>query len=235
VQADRNQLFPRRFANHFSFAASRFYLCVARRQAGKTRPRRSSSVANAEKSLRHIAVAESADQRFAPCGHTMLRQRISGHPLPGGENIMKRADDRMIAGRLDSAALIHQIGDLIARVHQPVAVERRHHQRLAMPVLFQLTPLDTQGEALAELAITVVGKDLSPRGLSFFHSQPLPYRRAIVSLDHPDLGPFAVEVDIRWCRFARAGWYESGGRLLRAVDFTSAAQATGGRAVNRAS
>lgn len=148
---------------------------------------------------------------------------------------MKRADEHIIAGRLDGAALIQQVGELVARVRQPVQVERRRHQRLAMPVLFQLTPLDTQGAALEDLAITVVGKDLSPRGLSFFHGQPLPYRRAIVSLDHPELGPFAVEVDIRWCRFARPGWYESGGRLLRAVDFASAAQPAGGRAVNRAS
>jgi hypothetical protein len=65
--------------------------------------------------------------------------------------------------------------------------------------------------------VTVVGKNVSPRGLSFYHNQTLPYRRAIICVKYPDYDGFSAEIDISWCRFTTAGWYESGGRLVAAA------------------
>jgi hypothetical protein len=107
---------------------------------------------------------------------------------------------------------------LVSRLHSSViSVERRHDPRAALPVLLRLTPLDADMQPDDEGSIIVVGKNISRRGISFYHDQPLPYRRAVISLEQPGLGEFAAEIDVNWCRFRGPGWYESGGRLLRAV------------------
>jgi hypothetical protein len=119
----------------------------------------------------------------------------------------------VLAPREDTS-LAGQIQSLVTRLYPEVAIERRHDQRYAIPVLMKLTPLDTHHEPLEHLATIVVGKDISRSGISFFHERQLPFRWAIISLEHPDFGRFAAEIDINWCRFTRPGWYVSGGRLL---------------------
>jgi hypothetical protein len=93
-------------------------------------------------------------------------------------------------------------------------IERRRERRYPYPHLLYLTPADQPPEA--SKSIVVVGKQLSERGLGFYHQQPLPHRRMIASLDAGDhwLG---LLIDLTWCRFTRKGWYESGGRFLETV------------------
>jgi len=117
----------------------------------------------------------------------------------------------------NSSTLTQHVHDLIGSLYPKVAHERRRYDRSPIPYLFQLTPLDADGQPLLDQMMTVVGRDISPRGMSFFHEQPLPFRRAIVALEHPETARFTAEIDIRWCRFAKIGWYESGGRLLRSI------------------
>ena len=64
----------------------------------------------------------------------------------------------------------------------------------------------------------VVGKDLSEHGISFYHPEVIPHRRMIASLDMGRGRWLGVLVDLRWCRFTKAGWYESGGRFLQLVQ-----------------
>jgi hypothetical protein len=116
------------------------------------------------------------------------------------------------------ASLTDQIASLVARLHPTVTLERRHDDRIAIPVLFRLTPLDSDRLPVTSLSAIVVGKNISRRGLSFFHENPIPHRRALIELTHPGIAPFAAEIDISWCRFTKPGWYESGGRLIRAVS-----------------
>lgn len=115
----------------------------------------------------------------------------------------------------DRHALTRQIEALVARLHPTVARERRHDVRVAIPVLLRLTPLDGNRQPIGCQAAIVMGKNISRRGLSFYHEGPMPHRRALIELAHPELGQFSAEIDINWCRFTRPGWYESGGRLLR--------------------
>ena len=98
-------------------------------------------------------------------------------------------------------------------------VSRRQTDRTALPYLLQLTPLDAYGLPLTEEESVVVGREFSTCGLSFFHTQPIPNRRAQISLNHPQSGRFTVEIQIQRCRFHRLGWYESNARLVRAVEF----------------
>ena len=115
---------------------------------------------------------------------------------------------------LDRAALARQVQELVTRLHPNVTLERRRDDRVAMPLLFQLMPLDDNRQPIESEAIIVVGKNISRRGISFYHVGPVAYRRALISAKHVDFADFAAEIDIGWCRFAKPGWYESGGRLI---------------------
>jgi hypothetical protein len=109
----------------------------------------------------------------------------------------------------------------VARLNPTVALERRRDERMPVPVLFRLTPLDDDRAPIVSAAVTVVGKNISRRGMSFYHEQPLPHRRALISVQHPEISDFSAEIDITWCRFTKPGWYESGGRLVAAVPANS--------------
>ena len=95
--------------------------------------------------------------------------------------------------------------------------ERRGEQRYPYPYLIHLTPVATDGVTPVGESLVVVGKHLSERGLGFYHPRPIAYRRVIASLETTGGARMAFLIDLNWCRFTRQGWYESGGRFLRAV------------------
>jgi hypothetical protein len=121
----------------------------------------------------------------------------------------------------ERAAVARLVQALVARLNPAVSFERRRDDRLAIPILFHLTPLDDDRQLIESAAVTVVGKNISRRGMSFYHEHPMPYRRALISAQHPELSDFSAEIDITWCRFTKPGWYESGGRLVSVSAFKS--------------
>jgi hypothetical protein len=134
------------------------------------------------------------------------------------EGVMTHSLPFFAVGRLEATALAQMVESLLDRLRPAVTFERRAHERRSLPVLLTLVPLDAERRPLPDAAVTVVGRDVSRRGLSFFHERPLACRRAIVLLAHPEVAQFAAEIDVTWCRFTKPGWYESGGRLLRVVE-----------------
>lgn len=116
-----------------------------------------------------------------------------------------------------ATSLAADIDSLMRQVSPIVDTERRARARYPIPYTFQLIPLDEGGRPRLEKTTTVVGKHLSQSGISFSHDHPLPCRGAIISLIHPNIGRFAVEVDLLWTRRTVIGIYESGGRLIRTV------------------
>jgi hypothetical protein len=96
-------------------------------------------------------------------------------------------------------------------------IERRSEQRYPYPCLVQLTPVAADGVTAVGESLVVVGKHLSEHGLGFYHPRPIAYRRVIASLETTSGQRLAFLIDLSWCRFTRQGWYESGGRFLRAV------------------
>jgi hypothetical protein len=114
-------------------------------------------------------------------------------------------------------SLSADVDSLMRQADPFVTSERRARARYPIPFTFQLIPLDDNGKPRLEMTTTVVGKHLSQNGISFSHDRPLPCRGAIVSLIHPNVGRFAVEVDLLWTRRTVIGIYESGGRLIRTV------------------
>ncbi|MEX0641512.1 MAG: PilZ domain-containing protein, partial [Pirellulales bacterium] len=118
-----------------------------------------------------------------------------------------------LGGQGDS--LKRQVQGLIDEAHFEGDSERRNRDRFPIPYTFRLTPLDQDGNPLLDETTTVVGKDLSLTGIGFSHDHPIPNRRAVISLDHPKVGRFAVEAEIVWTRQTPIGLYESGCRLVR--------------------
>ncbi|HEX4412485.1 MAG TPA: hypothetical protein VH107_02580 [Lacipirellulaceae bacterium] len=125
--------------------------------------------------------------------------------------------DGIAAGGSDRVRLASQVEALLASLQPSVVRERRRNERCPIPVLFKLTPLEAGSQPIPHEATIVVGKNISRRGLCFFHEQPISHRRAIIELMQPGLGEFAAEIDVTWCRFTKPGWYESGGRLVRSA------------------
>jgi hypothetical protein len=110
-----------------------------------------------------------------------------------------------------------QVESLLSRLYPPVERERRHDDRVAIPVLFRLTPLDSDRQPVDLQSSIVVGKNISRRGVSFYHEKPITQRRVLIELADPNIVSFVAEVDVTWCRFTKPGWYESGGRLIRSA------------------
>jgi hypothetical protein len=124
--------------------------------------------------------------------------------------------DNSVAAKTNRATLTIQIEALLSRLYPVLERERRRDDRVAIPVLFRLTPLDADRQLLDQESSIVVGKNISRRGVSFYHEKPITHRRALVELADPNVGGFVAEIDITWCRFTKPGWYESGGRMIRA-------------------
>jgi hypothetical protein len=98
------------------------------------------------------------------------------------------------------------------------AAERRRESRFPYPRLIRLSPVAADGVTPLAENVVVVGKHLSPRGIDFFHREPLPHRRMVAWLETKSGQTHPVLVELLWCRFTKEGWYDNGGRLLRVVD-----------------
>jgi hypothetical protein len=140
---------------------------------------------------------------------------------------MTLASDTSASAETNRTTLTTQVEALLSRLYPPVEQDRRHDERVAIPVLFCLKPLDIHREPLEQAALIVVGKNLSRRGVSFYHEHPIPHRRALIELVDPSAGTFVAEIDITWCRFTKPGWYESGGRLMRVAEPTTESSSAG--------
>jgi hypothetical protein len=139
---------------------------------------------------------------------------------------MTLAIENSIATKATRTTLTIQIEALLSRLHPIVERERRHDDRIAIPVLFRLTPFDSERQPLEQEASIVVGKNISRRGVSFYHEKPITHRRALIELADPSIGSFVAEIDVTWCRFTKPGWYESGGRLIRSAAPTTDSSTT---------
>jgi hypothetical protein len=98
---------------------------------------------------------------------------------------------------------------------------QRRQRRLPFPHLVYVTPVGPDGETPVVGTLVAAGKHLSESGLGFYHPDPILFRQAIVSLEQPPGEWHSFLIELRWCRFIRQGWYESGGRFLRSVPTPS--------------
>jgi hypothetical protein len=134
-----------------------------------------------------------------------------------------RADQNALKMMADIKAggdfMSQQVQSLIDDAHTTATTdERRSRDRFPIPYTFRLTPIDRNGNLLMDDTTTVVGKDLSLTGIGFSHDHDLRCTRAVICLNHPKVGRFAVEAEIVWTRPTPIGLFESGCRLIRTID-----------------
>lgn len=96
--------------------------------------------------------------------------------------------------------------------------DRRKRPRLAIPYIFKLTPIDDNNNLQEDLSTSVVGRDLSLNGISFSFDEEPNFKRALISLDHPAVGRFAVVAKLVWSKKTLIGLFETGCQLLGVVD-----------------
>jgi hypothetical protein len=144
--------------------------------------------------------------KFFPLGRATMKSRL----LP-------QIDFPLEKSCLEEDEVRLQVWGLLGALYpQHDLAERRKDTRYPFPYLIHLTPVGSDGVTPEGKTIVVVGKHLSERGLGFYHPQPIPHRRMIASLEsHGHWLGFLI--DLKWCRFTRQGWYESGGRFLQSV------------------
>jgi hypothetical protein len=116
---------------------------------------------------------------------------------------------------LELRTRIHSI--LSAMYPHVGALDRREETRYPYVNLIYLTPVAADGVTPCGESIAVRGKNLSERGLGFYHAEPIQHRRMVASLECGAGRWLGVLVDLAWCRFTKEGWYESGGRFLQIV------------------
>src|SRR5688572_355441 len=77
-----------------------------------------------------------------------------------------------------------QVWGLLTSLYpQPERMERRRAERFAYPRLVHLTPVGTDGVTPAGGSMIVAGKQISERGLGFYHPAPLEQRFVVASLE----------------------------------------------------
>ena len=96
--------------------------------------------------------------------------------------------------------------------------ERRRSARHPFPYLIKLLPVGKDGMTPVGKPLVVIGKQLSSRGIDFYHQDPIEFRHAIVSLQTRGGKWLSFLVELTWCRFTGYGWYDNGGRFLQVVD-----------------
>ena len=102
-----------------------------------------------------------------------------------------------------------------ARVNQG---DKRNRDRYPICCTLQLIPIDEEGHWLLEETVLAIGRDLSTTGIGFSKEKELAHHRALISFNDPNVGRFAVEVQLVWSRPTPIGLYDNGCRLIRKVD-----------------
>jgi hypothetical protein len=105
----------------------------------------------------------------------------------------------------------------LLRIHSDRPIdERRSEIRHPYSKLIELLPIDKRTLRSIGDPITVVGKELSVGGIGFYHHEVIPYRYLLVPVSQGKIDAWLL-TRIRWCRFLKPGWYESGGQFVRKI------------------
>ncbi|MBI3860602.1 MAG: hypothetical protein HY290_01760 [Planctomycetia bacterium] len=103
-------------------------------------------------------------------------------------------------------------------------VNRRPGHRARCNYRAELVPLDDASCLPAAAAMEVQVTDLSRNGIGIMHLHAMPHRLVLVSYQ-TEAGRLArVVVRLKWCRFKRAEYYQSGGQIVRVLPADQDAQ-----------
>ncbi len=98
-----------------------------------------------------------------------------------------------------------------------IVVERRRDDRVSRDLAGVLIPLEGDTKTPAGVPLDVRVSDVSSYGIGITHPAPMACRLAMLAFETPADGSIRLVVRLKWCRFKRAGLYESGGQILRVL------------------
>ena len=118
-----------------------------------------------------------------------------------GRTVPSIAAHALAEKRTELAETIATVQDRVSgwcRLHRtrPACGDRRCDRREPFPYPIHVTPVAGRGQVLTEETFVVLGKHLSERGLDFYYSAPLPYRRVITSWECRDGSWLALMLDL---------------------------------------
>ena len=97
------------------------------------------------------------------------------------------------------------------------AWQRRRGHRTPFAAEMILVPMDNLEDGENGRCL-VTGKEISSHGISFSHARPISSRLVAITCKLPDGGCATILTRLKWCRFTKAGVYESGGEFLRIIS-----------------
>jgi hypothetical protein len=138
-------------------------------------------------------------------------------PLPELTRFPGAPDERVLAILRDIPEVDCLLtGGLLASWHSSFgSLHSRRWHRVAYYKPLLITPLDDATERPSARSFVAQGRDLSLSGCSFCHPDPLASRKVIVRFRAEDRSGGAILAVLRWCRYRRDGFYQSGGQFLR--------------------
>lgn len=98
------------------------------------------------------------------------------------------------------------------------SLEQRNSARFDYASPVYLTPLDAKGRPLFEDSFGVLGRQISEKGFDFFHKDPIPHQFVIASFEYSPSRWVGIKMKLKWCRFAKHGYFENGGEFLETAD-----------------
>lgn len=95
--------------------------------------------------------------------------------------------------------------------------DRRPERRIPCNFRADLLPLDEDGRPTGEPSLEIHVIDRSTRGIGIVHRHPMPHRLVLITYVSDAGEMLRLLVRLKWCRFKRADFYQSGGQIVRAV------------------
>jgi hypothetical protein len=95
--------------------------------------------------------------------------------------------------------------------------DRRPGHRVPCDVAATLAPLDDRGRLTSAAGLDVRLTDVSEFGVGIVHRHPMPHRLVQLAFQTAAGQLVRLLVRLKWCRFKRADFYQSGGKIVRVL------------------
>lgn len=116
-------------------------------------------------------------------------------------------------------------GEPLASWHPVTTVaDRRPGHRIPCDVAAVLAPLDERGQLMPAAGLDVQLTDVSEFGVGIAHRHPMPHRFVHLAFKSAAGQLVRLLVRLKWCRFKRADFYQSGGKIVRVLKSGEAAE-----------
>jgi hypothetical protein len=104
---------------------------------------------------------------------------------------------------------------IAARQPMDRRLDQRRDARYPYPYPLTLLPIDSAMTADHQGLIPAIGKQLTLRGIDFYTTRPLAAKEVVCQFQAGNPAS-AIVLELNWCRHNAQGWFENGGRFLRA-------------------